>query len=274
MSNGGEFRTSLFGGYNKEDVRSFVQELERNAEVTKFEYEKEIVGLRGKLKKAQEEKELLQNQIQNYNAGMRKSGEARDMDDAALDSYLQDLNDQKQQNELLMQRIRELENQNISLSETKASAEKQLEELKNSETSLERNIQMEGEIRQLQEKKEKYEAELSAITKVFEDARMSAQYIQEEAQRQAQEILNQAEKESQELLERRKNEMDKELEDRGIRLMAARYKIDAYRKEIDSAQQKLYNLSSDLGKMVDGMPQRLEQLWEDNEKSIADIRKK
>ena len=196
------------------------------------------------------------------------------MDDAALDSYLQDLNDQKQQNELLMQRIRELEDQNISLSETKASAEKQLEELKNSETSLERNIQMEGEIRQLQEKKEKYEAELSAITKVFEDARMSAQYIQEEAQRQAQEILNQAEKESQELLERRKNEMDKELEDRGIRLMAARYKIDAYRKEIDSAQQKLYNLSSDLGKMVDGMPQRLEQLWEDNEKSIADIRKK
>lgn len=216
----------------------------------------------------------MQNQIQNYNAGMRKSGEVRDMDDAALDSYLQDLNDQKQQNELLMQRIRELEDQNISLSETKASAEKQLEELKNSETSLERNIQMEGEIRQLQEKKEKYEAELSAITKVFEDARMSAQYIQEEAQRQAQEILNQAEKESQELLERRKNEMDKELEDRGIRLMAARYKIDAYRKEIDSAQQKLYNLSSDLGKMVDGMPQRLEQLWEDNEKSIADIRKK
>ena len=50
MSNGGEFRTSLFGGgrYNKEDVRGFVQELERNAEVTKFEYEKEIVGLRGK----------------------------------------------------------------------------------------------------------------------------------------------------------------------------------------------------------------------------------
>ena len=216
----------------------------------------------------------MQNQIQNYNAGMRKSGEVRDMDDAALDSYLQDLNDQKQQNELLMQRIRELEDQNISLSETKASAEKQLEELKNSETSLERNIQMEGEIRQLQEKKEKYEAELSAITKVFEDARMSAQYIQEEAQRQAQEILNQAEKESQELLERRKNEMDKELEDRGIRLMAARYKIDAYRKEIDSAQQKLYNLSSDLGKMVDGMPQRLEQLWEENEKTIAGIGKK
>ena len=60
--------------------------------------------------------------------------------------------------------------------------------------------------------------------------------------------------------------MDKELEDRGIRLMAAYYKIDDYRKEIDSVQQKLYNLSSDPGKMVDGMPQRLEQLWEENEK--------
>lgn len=68
--------------------------------------------------------------------------------------------------------------------------------------------------------------------------------------------------------------MDKELEDRGIRLMAAYYKIDDYCKEIDSVQQKLYNLSSDPGKMVDGMPQRLEQLWEENEKGIAGIGKK
>ena len=42
--------------------------------------------------------------------------------------------------------------------------------------------------------------------------------------------------------------------------MAAKYKIEAYRKEINSTQQKLYNLYSDMGKMVDNMPQRLEQL--------------
>ena len=61
MSNGGEFRTSLFGGYNKEDVRSFVQELERNAEVTKFEYEKEIVGLRGNINKTSRSKRRSRN---------------------------------------------------------------------------------------------------------------------------------------------------------------------------------------------------------------------
>ena len=37
MSNGGEFRTTLFGGYNKDDVREYLQELERNAEMAKNE---------------------------------------------------------------------------------------------------------------------------------------------------------------------------------------------------------------------------------------------
>ena len=278
MNNGGEFRTSIFGGFNKEDVRNYMQQLEKDAELTKFEYQREIVSLKSQLQKAKEEKELLQSQMQNYEVGMENMGEAGGtvrVDRPVQDySVTQDLDAQKMQNEQLLQRIHALENQNASLAETKSKMEKQLEEMKASGAVMEGNIQLEDEIRQLQEKKEKYEAELSAITKVFEDARMSAQYIQEEAQRQAQEILDQAERESQEILERRKTEIDKELEDRGIRLMAARYKIDAYRKEIDSAQQKLYNLSSDLGKIVDGMPQRLEQLWEENAKGTADNRNK
>lgn len=278
MNNGGEFRTSIFGGFNKEDVRNYMQQLEKDAELTKFEYQREIVSLKSQLQKAKEEKELLQSQMQNYEVGIENMGEAGGtvhVDRPVQDySVTQDLDAQKMQNEQLLQRIHALENQNASLAETKSKMEKQLEEMKASGAIMEGNIQLEDEIRQLQEKKEKYEAELSAITKVFEDARMSAQYIQEEAQRQAQEILDQAERESQEILERRKTEIDKELEDRGIRLMAARYKIDAYRKEIDSAQQKLYNLSSDLGKIVDGMPQRLEQLWEENAKGTADNRNK
>ena len=55
MSNGGEFRTALFGGFNKEDVRGYLQELERNEEVTKSEYQREILGLKAKLQRAQEE---------------------------------------------------------------------------------------------------------------------------------------------------------------------------------------------------------------------------
>ena len=54
MSNGGEFRTALFGGFNKEDVRGYLQELERNEEVTKSEYQREILGLKAKLQRAQE----------------------------------------------------------------------------------------------------------------------------------------------------------------------------------------------------------------------------
>ena len=51
--------------------------------------------------------------------------------------------------------------------------------------------------------------------------------------------------------------------------MAAKYKIETYRKEINSTQQKLYTLYSDMGKLVEGMPQSLEQLW--NETAYPDI---
>ena len=56
MSNGGEFRTALFGGYNRDDVREYLQEIERNAEMAKNEYQKEIMGLKSKLQKAEEGK--------------------------------------------------------------------------------------------------------------------------------------------------------------------------------------------------------------------------
>ena len=73
MSNGGEFRTALFGGFNKEDVRGYLQELERNTEVEKSEYQRDIVGLKSKLQKAQEENERLEEEIQKYKAGMEES---------------------------------------------------------------------------------------------------------------------------------------------------------------------------------------------------------
>ena len=270
MFNGEGLRTALIGGYNKEDVREYIQAMEKEAEVAKFGFQSELTGLKAELKKTEEEKGNLENLIREYERRLEEYGDTHEIDPDRSDLYEEDLNALKVENEDLRQQIADLETEKLLLIESKKRMEEQLEGLKADQTVVQENIQLEEEMRQLKEKKEKYEEDYNAIAKVLEDARSSARYIQEEAQKQAEEIIAQAKKKSDELIEYRKAQIDKELEDKGIRLMAAKYKIDAYRKEINSTQQKLYNLYSDMGKMIEEMPKRLEQLWEEEDSSNAD----
>ena len=53
-----------------------------------------------------------------------------------------------------------------------------------------------------------------------------------------------------------------QLEEKGIQLIAAKYKIEQYIKEIESAQQGLFNINSRMMKMVQNMPVRLDDYWE------------
>ncbi len=270
MFSGEGLRTALIGGYNKEDVREYIQAMEKEAEVAKFGFQSELTGLKAELKKTEEEKGNLENLIREYERRLEEYGDTHEIDPDRSDLYGEDLNALKVENEDLRQQIADLETEKLLLIESKKRMEEQLEGLKADQTVVQENIQLEEEMRQLKEKKEKYEEDYNAIAKVLEDARSSARYIQEEAQKQAEEIIAQAKKKSDELIEYRKAQIDKELEDKGIRLMAAKYKIDAYRKEINSTQQKLYNLYSDMGKMIEEMPKRLEQLWEEEDSSNAD----
>lgn len=270
MFNGEGLRTALIGGYNKEDVREYIQAMEKEAEVAKFGFQSELTGLKAELKKTEEEKGNLENLIREYEKRLEEYGDTHEINPDRSDLYGEDLNALKVENEDLRQQIADLETEKLLLIESKKRMEEQLEGLKADQTVVQENIQLEEEMRQLKEKKEKYEEDYNAIAKVLEDARSSARYIQEEAQKQAEEIIAQAKKKSDELIEYRKAQIDKELEDKGIRLMAAKYKIDAYRKEINSTQQKLYNLYSDMGKMIEEMPKRLEQLWEEEDSSNAD----
>ncbi len=261
-----EFRTVLLGGYNREEVDEYVQTMEKNAEALKLEYQNEITKLKDDLQKIQEEKELLEELVQEEYASKPESPEKpKEETGIELESCIEELKSQKKENEDLRQQIAALEAEKFLLSENTKQIEQELEELKESNITLEQNRQLDDEIRQLKEKRAEYEENFEAITKVLEDARRSARYIQDEAQKNAEEILARARTESKNLLECRKLQIDKELEDKGIRLMAAKYKIEAYRKEINSTQQKLYNLYTEMGKMAEGIPQRLEQLWEEDE---------
>lgn len=263
MFGGREFRIAIFGGYNKEDVHEYLETLEKESEMEIFGYQNKISELNEENKKLQEDKNSLENIIQQYKTKIDDAGSEKVKDNSAeIEKYIAELKNQMRENEKLRQEIAGLEADKYLLIENKKRAEMMLEELKANEIQKNDN-QLEDEIQQLKEKKEKYDDDFQAITKVLEDARLSARHIEEQAQKKSEEMLAKAKEECEEILKFRKTKIDKELEDKGIRLVAAKYKIEAYRKEINSTQQKLYNLYSDMGKLVDGMPQCLEQLWDE-----------
>lgn len=260
-----EFRTVLFGGYSKEDVQEYLKTIEKDSEVAKFGYQSEITELKAELEKSREEKDKLEEIARRYRGKLDEFENKKMSSQTETEIYVEELKKQKTENENLRHKFAELQGKTRILLEENRRMEKELEKLNGAGISSEKNMQLEDEMQQLKEEKEKYQEDVQAIKKVLKDARMSAEYIKEEARKEAEGILNQAQKESRDLIEQRKTQIDQELEDRGIRFMAAKYKMEAYRKEINDTQQKLYNLYSDMGKMIDGMPTRLEQLWNEDD---------
>lgn len=249
-----EFRIALFGGYNREDVHEYMQILEKESEMEIVKYQNKITELNEEIKKIQDEKNSLENAFQEYKTKMDFNTNGENKYSQELEKYILEIKNQMSENEKLKQTIASLETDKLYFIENKKHMEAMLQELKNN-VSIEKNDQ--------EALSEKYEDDLRAIAKVLEDARVNAHHIEEEAKKKADEILASAKEKSEKILSSRKSDIDKELEDKGIRLIAAKYKIEAYRKEINSTQQKLYNLCSDMGKLVDKMPQNLEQLWDE-----------
>lgn len=249
-----EFRIALFGGYNREDVHEYMQILEKESEMEIVKYQNKITELNEEIKKIQDEKNSLENAFQEYKTKMDFNTNEENKYSQELEKYILEIKNQMSENEKLKQTIASLETDKLYFIENKKHMEAMLQELKNN-VCIEKNDQ--------EALSEKYEDDLRAIAKVLEDARVNAHHIEEEAKKKADEILASAKEKSEKILSSRKSDIDKELEDKGIRLIAAKYKIEAYRKEINSTQQKLYNLCSDMGKLVDKMPQNLEQLWDE-----------
>lgn len=258
-----EFRTVVFGGYNKEDVHEYLQAIEKDSVVAKFGYQNEIKELKTELEENRKENIKLEEIVRSYKKKLEELEKKESSGHTQTEIYIEELKKQKRENDNLRQRIVKIEAEKQLLFENNRNIKEELEKLNAVGINSEKSLQLEDEIQHMKEEKARYEEDFQAIRKVLQDARLSAQYIQDEAQKKAEEILNDAKKESRDIVERRKMQIDKELEDRGIRFMAAKYKMEAYRKEINDTQQKLYNLYSDMGKMIEGMPQRLEQLWDE-----------
>lgn len=258
------FRKQLFGGLNSADVEEYIQNLEHEIESVKMLHQKEKNDI---LKKMEEYKEAavakpdpaLQQQVDDL---FRKL-EQKEVENDRL----------KEECELLEKELKEhfldseedgegkWETQNYELNEEKEALKKQVQDQAAQIQELEQKLNE-------QQEKDKKQTEAdplfdySVVTKLMEDANKNAETIRNEAKQEAMEILREADKEAEQRKSQIALRMNSQLEEKGIQLMAAKYKIEQYVKNINSLQQEMYNLYHRMNNMVTTMPVRLDDYWD------------
>lgn len=228
------FRTAMFGGYNREDVEEYVKTVEHEIDSIKVLHQKEKGELLRRLEES-EAKADYSEQILNA----EKEREER----AAKDTEAKVETGEDTGEEDVCGKLR------LELEELKAKLEKKDQELA-----------------KLKEEKGDGLFDYDTVIRIMEEARHNAELIEKEAAQKALAIVEEAKTKAKEEEERQKGiiaaSVNAQLEEKGIQLMAAKYKIEQYIKEIESAQQGLYNLNTRMEKMVKDMPMRLDDYWE------------
>lgn len=274
MAGNGMFRTALFGGFNKEDVDEYIKNLEHEIDSIKVLHQREKNDLIRQIEEQQtgiSEEEI--DEMQDEIAELRKAN-----------SGIADLQEETERLREENSRIPELREEIIQLRKEHEEYEgfrKQLEEAKDQmqevtmgisqddyEKLQKENDSLREQIKRLEEEREKLSKnqgeeffDYDTVTKIMEEARKNAAAIEEKSRVKAEKILEEAEKET----ERQKGVIEQrinvQLEEKGIQLLAAKYKIEQYAKELDSAQQGLYNLNVRIKKLIDNMPVQLDDYW-------------
>ena len=256
----GLFRKTLFGGLNQEDVEEYIKNLEREMEGAQNRYQKEKDELLRKIQ-AMEQNEAtdFSGNAEEIQAFKEENEELkRKLKDADMLLHLRETVEEEgdERQKSWRERCGALEEENRVLRQSREELEQE-------------KLRLEEEIEKLRQNREDDFFDYSTVTRIIEEAGRNAEMIQREARQKAEKMMKDAEKD----LERQKglitSRINTQLEEKGIQLMAAKYKIEQYAKEIDSVQQGLYGLFSRMNKMVDGMPVRLDDYWdEDDQKRL------
>ncbi len=259
MMNSNMFRKQLFGGLNSADVEEYIQNMEHEIESIKVLHQKEKNEL---LKKVEEYEESV---IDQSDPVLVKQ----------IEDLLRQLEEKEAENSKLKEEREVLEkmqegewNELFSASEDADEKwEAMTSELRKENADLKKQIHHQEELLKQQKENQKQNGmdeffDYEVVRKLMEDANKNAEMIREEARAEAANILKEADKEA----EQRKSEialrMNSQLEEKGIQLMAAKYKIEQYVKNMNELQQGMYNLYQRMNDMVGTMPIRLDDYWD------------
>lgn len=293
MGRNGMFRSALIGGFNKNDVYEYVQTLENEIEAVKALHQKEKnellqrldaedekcreseetlsklqEALSEKAEREQEEREELQKKKEELLEWSRTLENMRaELDKRAGDYAREKSRAERLEMELLQEEARR--NQVSERAEEAAGPTEASEAAARLAAENERlKVELEETSRKLQEAYRQKEDELldyKMVKKFLNEANENAEQIRKEARGEGQRIVEAAVREAEGKKKEIRHAVDSELEKRGIELVAVKYRIMEYMKEIYHTQEELYNLYSRMNRMVEGMPRGLADYWEDND---------
>ena len=274
---------------DREEFERCLKEKEESFQAREEKWKTEIADLEKTyqrlLSEERKEKEALRKQMEAYekqrveqNAAaederIKLLKEAKNQAEAEKEAALKSLEEAKNQAEAekdaALKALAEYRNGNADreelareLEEYKQKAASEKRDLENQVALLQaRNLDAEAKITQMKEEQERSFMDYQTISKVLEDANRSAKLIKEEARQEKERLLREAhlqiEKEKSEVV----SKVNAELENKGIQLVAAKYKIEQYTKEVKRIQENMYQLTNRMENMVNHMPARLDDYW-------------
>ena len=122
--------------------------------------------------------------------------------------------------------------------------------------------EMEAKTASMQEAKDGDFFDYRTVTKIIEEAHRNADMIRDEAKKEGELIVEKAIEDAEKQKGIIAARINTELEEKGIQLIAAKHKIDQYMKEVNSAQQGLYNIYMRMNQVIENMPVRLDDYWD------------
>lgn len=235
MAANGMFRTALFGGYNKEDVEEYITNLEHEIDAVKVLHQKEKNELVRQIKEMKESGPKSEEKLTEEAEGIEKAQETEITE--ATERMSGDMRSPVNEEE-----YEQLLNESAVMREKIKCAEEEIEKLRKSQGS------------------DYFDYE--TVSRIMDEARRTAAEIEEEARKKAEKMIKDAREETERQKEIVVKRINAQLEEKGIELIAAKYKIEQYAKELDNAQQGLYSLNMRVKKMVEEMPVRLDDYWQ------------
>ena len=255
------FRTALFGGYNREDVEEYIKGLEHEMESIKLLHQKEKLELIRRADESESELVLVKSELE---AAKRKSvgRDVQEEDGSRAEAPAQADAQEAGEEDLEALKILEEEMQkDLSTRED----DKRDADLVLLQAECEQLKKENGRLREQLENKDDL-FDYDTVIKIMEEARSNAELIEKEAKERAEQMIEEAKGRALEEEDHQRHliasRVNAQLEEKGIQLMAAKYKIEQYINEISNTQKGLYLLNTRMEKMVKDMPVRLDDYWE------------
>ena len=260
----------------REENARFAQELEKRREELKGQ-EEEYKRVKEELESQGEEYKRVKEELESQEGEYKRVKEELENQEGEYRRVKEELESQAEE----CKRVKEeLENQAANM-EAAAKEDKDShagpteEELKKNEALKQENEELKRELEELHlcmaETEKKMEAmdkekkqnffDYQTLRKIIADANRNADQILEDAKKQKEELLSAAVEEAEKKKEAIAARIDADLEEKGIQLLAAKYKIEEYMKEVNSAQEGLFGIYNHMAEMVEAIPGRLDDIW-------------